>query len=107
MMKTPKQTATPTSNRDDSMMIFVRKHYKYIMLIFVIMLLYISNGLIYDLELRKQNQLEEDLLRSKIQYNMKLLEFREFGSYKKLLDLSNRYGLHLEEPENPPFKVEK
>jgi hypothetical protein len=106
-MKPSKQTAPPTSNRDDNMTIFVRNHYKYILLIFVIMLLYISNGLIYDLEIRKQNQMKEDLLRSKIRYNMKLLEFMEFGSYKKLLELSNKYGLHLEEPENPPIKVEK
>jgi cell division protein FtsL len=71
------------------------------------MILYISNGLIYDLEIRRQNKLEEDLLRAKVLYNTKLLEFTEFSSYQKLLDLLNKHGLNLEESDNPPFKVEK
>ncbi|MDR2773319.1 MAG: hypothetical protein LBC19_01020 [Tannerella sp.] len=96
-----------TANDEDNMIIFVRKHYKYIMLIFVLMILYISNGLIYDLEVRRQHRLEEDLLRAKVKYNMKLNDFMEFNSYKKLLELSNKHGLNLEEPKTPPIKVEK
>jgi hypothetical protein len=61
--------------------------------------------LIYDLELKKQNQLDEDLLRVKIRYNMKLQEFMEFSSYQKLLELSNKHNLNLEEPEKPPIKI--
>jgi hypothetical protein len=71
------------------------------------MIFYISNGLIYDLEIRKQNQLEENLLRAKIKYNTKLQEFMEYRNYRKLLELSNRHGLNLEEPAKPPVKVKK
>jgi hypothetical protein len=92
---------------DDSLIIFVRKHYKYIMLIFVIMILYISNGLVHDLEIKRQNRLTEDLLRAKVRYNTKLREFMEFGSYKNLLELSDKYGLELEEPDTPPIKTGK
>jgi cell division protein FtsL len=70
-------------------------------------LLYISNGLIYDLEIRRQSQLEEKLLRSKVKYNLKLQDFMEFNSYGKLLELSKKHGLNLEEPNNPPTKIEK
>jgi hypothetical protein len=69
--------------------------------------LYISNGLIYDLEIRRQNKLEEDLLRAKVKYNMRLIDFMKFSNYQNLIDLSNKYNLQLEEPENPPIKVEK
>jgi cell division protein FtsL len=71
------------------------------------MLLYISNGLIYDLEIRRQSQLEEKLLRSKIKYNLRLQDLMEYNSYGKLLELSKKHGLNLEEPDNPPIKVEK
>jgi hypothetical protein len=71
------------------------------------MILYISNGLIHDLEIRRQDRLEENLLRAKTKYNMKLHEFMEYGNYMKLLELSNKYGLELEEPNTPPIKVKK
>jgi hypothetical protein len=61
----------------------------------------------YDLEIRRQNRLEEDLLRAKVKYNTKLTDFMEFNNYGKLLELSNKHGLNLEEPEKPPIKVEK
>jgi hypothetical protein len=63
--------------------------------------------LIYDLEIRRQNQLEENLLRSKVKYYFKLEEFMEFNSYGKLIELSNKHGLNLEEPDKPPIKIEK
>jgi cell division protein FtsL len=63
--------------------------------------------LIYDLEIRKQNRLEERLLKVRTKYNVKLNEFNEFHSYQNIIDLANKYGLNLEEPSNPPFKVKK
>jgi hypothetical protein len=71
------------------------------------MILYISNGLVHDLEIKRQNQLKEELLRAKIRYNTKLREFMESCSYRKLLELSDKYGLELEEPNTPPIKIEK
>jgi cell division protein FtsL len=76
-------------------------------LLFVLVIIYISNGLIYDLEIRKQNRLEEQLLKVRTRYNVKLNEFNEFHSYQNIIDLVNKYGLNLEEPSNPPLKVEK
>jgi hypothetical protein len=92
---------------NDNIITFVRKHYKYMILIFVIMVLYISNGLIYDLELRNQNKLKEKLLRAKVRYNLKFQDFMEFNNYSKLLELSEKHGLNLEEPDKPPIKVSK
>jgi hypothetical protein len=77
------------------------------MLVFFLIILYISNGLIYDLEVRRQNKLDEDLLRAKVKYNLKLKEFIEFSNYRNILDLSNKYDLKLEEPNKPPIRVEK
>ncbi|MDR2383892.1 MAG: hypothetical protein LBD76_08450 [Prevotellaceae bacterium] len=106
-MKLLKRILMTAGGDDDSLIIFVWKHYKYIMLIFVLMILYISNGLIHDLEIKRQNQLKEDLLRAKVRYNTKLREFMETGSYRKLLELSDKYGLELEAPDTPPIKIEK
>jgi hypothetical protein len=92
---------------DDNMMIFVQKHYKYIILVFALIILYISNGLIYDLELRQQRHLEEDLLKARVKYNTKFIEFREFSNYQNIINLSNKYNLGLEEPAKPPIKIEK
>jgi hypothetical protein len=71
------------------------------------MILYISNGLIYDLELGKQNQLKEKLLRAKVRYNLKFQDFMEFNNYGKLLELSEKHGLNLEEPDKPPIRIKK
>jgi hypothetical protein len=106
-MKIFKQILATAVGDDDYIIVIIRKHYKYLILIFVLIILYISNGLIYELEIRRQNKLEEDLLRAKVKYNMKLTEFMEFGNYRNLIDLSNKYNLRLEEPEKPPMKVEK
>jgi hypothetical protein len=106
-MKIFKRILTTVAGNDDNIIIFVRKHYKYLMLIFVLIILYISNGLIYELEVRRQNQLEENLLRAKVKYNMKLKEFTEFYNYRNLIDLSNKYDLKLEKSNKPPIKVEK
>ncbi|MDR0386148.1 MAG: hypothetical protein LBH60_08740 [Prevotellaceae bacterium] len=99
--------AAATGAGEDNTIIFVRKHYKYIMLIFFLIVLYISNGLMYELEVRRQDKLEEKLLRAKVKYNTKLLDFRKFFNYRNLLDLSEKYDLKLEAPDRPPIKVEK
>jgi hypothetical protein len=70
------------------------------------MILYISNGLIYELEIRKRSRLEENLLRAKVKYDSKLQELMEYRNYRKLLELSKKYGLGLEEPKEPPIKIE-
>ncbi|MDR2285868.1 MAG: hypothetical protein LBE04_00090 [Prevotellaceae bacterium] len=106
-MKIFKQILATVADNDDNIIIFVRKHYKYLILIFILIILYISNGLIYELEVKQQNRLEERLLRSKIRYNLKLKEFTEFYNYRNLINLSNKYDLKLEESTNPPIKVEK
>jgi hypothetical protein len=77
------------------------------MLIFFLIILYISNGLIYDLEIRRQGKLEENLLRARAKYNMKLTEFMEFFNYRNIIDMSNKYDLDLEEPKDPPIKIKK
>jgi hypothetical protein len=102
-----KKILATAADNDDNIIIFVRKHYRYLMLIFVLIILYISNGLIYELEIKHQSKLEEELLRAKVKYNMKLKEFIEFGNYRNMIDLSNKYDLKLEEPNKPPIKVEK
>jgi hypothetical protein len=107
-MGTFKQIFTaPDGNDDDSTVIFVKKHYRYIILVFILIILYISNGLIYDLEIKRQNQLEEDLLRARTRYNIQLIEFFDFFNYRNMIDLSDKYELGLEEPEKPPVKVKK
>ncbi|MDR1582817.1 MAG: hypothetical protein LBS55_06095 [Prevotellaceae bacterium] len=102
-----KQILAIAANDDDNILVFIKKHYKYIILIFILIILYISNGLIYDLEIRQQRKLEENLLKARVKYNTKLIEFREFGNYSNIINLSKKYNLGLEEPEKPPMKVEK
>jgi cell division protein FtsL len=102
-----KKILPTVAGNNDFLTVFVRKHYKYLMLVFVLIILYISNGLIYDLEVRRQNKLDESLLRAKVKYNMKFMEFIEFSSYRNIIDLSNKYDLKLEESNRPPIKVEK
>ncbi|MDR1886954.1 MAG: hypothetical protein LBQ70_03475 [Prevotellaceae bacterium] len=85
---------------------YIQKHYVYLITLCVLAVLYISNGLIYDLEIDKHNRLENSLLKSKTRYNMKLNEFMEFGNYRNIINLSNKYNLGLEAPDSPPVKVE-
>jgi hypothetical protein len=91
----------------DNMIKYVRQHRRYLILLFVLAIIYISNGLIYELEIRKQNSLERDLLKVKVKYNIKLNEFRKFGNYQNINELLNKHGLNLEEPATPPIMVEK
>jgi hypothetical protein len=91
----------------DSIIDYIGQHRRYLILLFVLAIVYISNGLIYDLEVREQSRLERDLLKVKVRYNMKLNEFQKFGNYQNITNLSNRYGLELEEPTTPPIKVDK
>jgi cell division protein FtsL len=98
---------TDSNNDADIVIKYVQKHYKYLILIFVLAIIYISNPLIYGLEVKKQNRLEEQLLKVRTKYNVKLNEFNEFHSYRNIIDLANKYGLNLEEPSSPPLKVEK
>jgi hypothetical protein len=106
-MKIFNRISVNVTNEDDKLIRYIIKHYKYLILIFVLIIIYITNGLIYELEIRRQNELENTLLRSRTRYNMKFMEFIDFYNYKNLIDLSNRYGLGLEEPAQPPIKVEK
>jgi cell division protein FtsL len=100
-------TSSGSNNDADIVIKYVQKHHKYLILIFILAIIYISNPLIYDLEVRKQNRLEERLLKVRTKYNMRLNEFNEFYSYRNIIDLANKYGLNLEEPSSPPIKVEK
>jgi hypothetical protein len=100
--------ASPSPNDDADIVIgFVKKHSGYFALLFVLAIFYISNGLVYDLEIREQNRQGERLLEIKAKYNMKLKEFNEYGNYQNISNLVNKHGLNLEEPSSPPIKVEK
>jgi hypothetical protein len=76
-------------------------------MLFVLIIIYISTGLIYDLQIREQNRLENTLLRVRTKYNMQLLEYREFSNYQNLIRQLERHNLDLEEPATPPLKVKK
>jgi hypothetical protein len=86
---------------------YVQKHRKYLLLLFGLAFLYITYGLMFALEIKEQERLEEILLRSKARYNINLKEVMKFHNYQNLIELSKKYNLGLEEPEKPPFKVEK
>jgi hypothetical protein len=61
----------------------------------------------YELELKQQNKLENDLLRARTKHNTKLLEYRKFSNYQTLIEQLNKHNLGLNEPEEPPIKVKK
>jgi hypothetical protein len=86
---------------------YVQKHYKYLILLFILAVIYISNGLILALAIKEQEELNDKLLRSKARYNQNLKEVVKFNNYQNLIELSKKYNLGLEEPDNPPLKVEK
>lgn len=100
--------SNPAPNDDaDVVTGYIHRHYKYFILLFVLAIIYISNGLIYDLALREQSRHEEQLLEIKAKYNMKQKEFNEHVSYRNIINLINKHGLNLEESSSPPVKVEK
>jgi hypothetical protein len=86
---------------------YVQRHRKYFLLLFALAFLYITYGLMFALEIKEQERLEELLLRSKARYNINLKEVMKFNNYQNLIELSKKYNLGLEEPEKPPLKVEK
>ncbi|MDR3246382.1 MAG: hypothetical protein LBT50_08120 [Prevotellaceae bacterium] len=90
-----------------SAMEYVQKHYKYLILLFILAVIYISNGLISALAIREQEDLNDKMLRSKTRYNQNLKEVMKFNNYQNLIELTKKYNLGLEEPDKPPLKVEK
>jgi hypothetical protein len=106
-MKIANRISVTVTKEDNRLIKYVVRHYKYLILIFILAIIYISNGLIYELEIRKQNNLESELLRARTRYNIRFIEFIEFSSYKNILDRSTQYNLGLEPPSQPPYKVEK
>ncbi|MDR2425068.1 MAG: hypothetical protein LBD59_10165 [Prevotellaceae bacterium] len=87
---------------------YVIKYRKFMMFLFILAIIYISNGLMYNLEIKKYKDLETQLMRSKAQHSVRLEEMARLGKYSNLLELLKKHNRQdLKISREPPVNIGK
>lgn len=85
---------------------YVIKYRKFMIFLFVMAIIYISNGLMYNLEIKTYKDLETKLMRSKARYSVRLEEMARLGKYSNLLELLKKHNRQdLKIAKEPPINI--
>lgn len=86
---------------------FVKAHWRYILFLFVLSVIYISNRHIFARTIRENAVLRNEMAKSKAKYITKSAELVRLKKRSQILLEIERRKIDLEESKNPPKRVKQ
>lgn len=99
-----KDSVSNIVGKDNLVKIF-NKHWKYIMMLVVLAIFYISNGYTVEKLIRKRNALEKEVKELRFESVHAAADLMFIRKQSEVLKRVNELGLDLEESKEPPIKL--